>query len=144
MPEIQITIPGKPIAKKRPKFFRRGGFVGTYNCQETEEGRFMAQLAAARPEGFAPIDGPIDLTLRFWMPIPASASAKKRRAMESSQIRHTKKPDLDNLIKFVADCANGILWRDDSQVDGMWVTKNYAREPETSITISWNNETSKI
>lgn len=144
MPEIQITIPGKPIAKKRPKFFRRGKNVGTYNCQETEEGRFMAQLSAARPEGFELIKGPIDLTLRFWMPIPASASAKKRKAMENSEIRHINKPDLDNLVKFVKDCANGILWHDDSQVDGMWVTKDYAREPETSITISWDDEISKI
>lgn len=142
MPEIQITIQGKPIAKKRPKFFRRGGFVGAYNCQETEEGRFMAQLAAARPDGFAPVEGPIDLTLRFYMPIPASASAKKRRAMENGQIRHTKKPDLDNLVKFAKDCSNGILWRDDSQVDGMWATKEYANEPRTEIMISWRNETS--
>ena len=29
---------------------------------------------------------------------------------------HTKRPDLDNVVKAVKDAANGIVWRDDSQV----------------------------
>jgi Holliday junction resolvase RusA-like endonuclease len=36
MNELLITIPGKPIAKKRPRFARRGKFVTTYNDQQTE------------------------------------------------------------------------------------------------------------
>ena len=139
MPELSITIPGKPIAKKRPKFFRRGGFVGTYNCQETEEGRFMQQLSMQRPENWHPIEGAISLSVDFLMPIPESSSKKKREAMERGEIRHTKKPDIDNMLKFVKDCANGILWRDDSQVVGIWSKKLYARIPQTHITIAWED-----
>lgn len=137
MPELEIEIAGKPIAKKRPKFFRRGGFVGTYNCQETEEGRFMNQLAAARPDGFEVVTGPISLTVNFGMPIPESTSRKKRLEMADGRIRHTKKPDIDNLLKFVKDCANGVLWRDDSQVVGVWATKSYSKMPKTHIVMSW-------
>lgn len=137
MPEIEITIPGKPIAKKRPKFFRRGGFVGTYNCQETEEGRVMNQIAAARPDGFEIVTSPISLTVNFGMPIPESTSRKKRLDMAEGRLRHIKKPDVDNLLKFVKDCANGVLWRDDSQVFAVWATKSYSENPETRIVMTW-------
>lgn len=137
MPELSITIPGKPIAKKRPKFFRRGGFVGTYNCQETEEGRFMQQLSMQVPKNWKPIEGPVLLSVYFLMPIPESFSKKKRVAMVCGKIKHIKKPDIDNLIKFVKDCSNGILWRDDSQVVGIDSMKKYALNPETSIAILW-------
>jgi hypothetical protein len=53
MPQITMTIPGIPIAKKRPRFMRRGKFVQTYNCQESEEGRFMWQMKSRYPH--API-----------------------------------------------------------------------------------------
>ena len=67
------------------------------------------------------------------MPIPASISEKKWKA----GIIHTKKPDLDNLIKFVKDCANGILWHDDSQVVTIEAAKLYSEEPETRILLRW-------
>jgi hypothetical protein len=41
---ITIEIPGKPIAKKRPRFARIGKFVQTYSDQKTEEGRFLWEL----------------------------------------------------------------------------------------------------
>lgn len=137
MPEIAISIPGKPIAKKRPKFFRRVGFVGAYNAQETEEGRAMNQIASQLPPGWKPIEGPVAMHLFFEMPIPASASKKAKAAMLNGG-RHTKKPDLDNCAKFVKDCCNQIVWRDDSQVYRMHAVKSYGEDPKTQILISWS------
>jgi Holliday junction resolvase RusA-like endonuclease len=136
---ISITIPGKPIAKKRPRFARRGKFVQTYNCQETEEGRFMFSIMAQLPEGWQVVQGPVRLECLFMMPIPKT-SRKKALDMAMGNIRHTKKPDTDNLVKFVKDCANGILWRDDSQVYSIYATKFYAETPGTTITIRWEME----
>jgi len=143
MPELLITIPGKPIAKKRPRFARRGKFVTTYNCQETEEGRFMFSIMAQLPEGWQPIQGPVRLEALFMMPIPCSSN-KKRLDMALGNIRHVKKPDTDNLVKFVKDCANGIIWKDDSQVYSIYATKFYAETPGTTITIRWENETAAV
>jgi len=137
MNELSMTIPGKPIAKKRPKFFRRGGFVGAYNAQETEEGRFMQFLNMAKPEGWQPILGPVILEIQFMMPIPESTSKKKKQAMALMVTKHTKKPDVDNCVKFVKDCANGILWRDDSQVFSLHAVKFYSENPGTSIVLRW-------
>ena len=69
------------------------------------------------------------------MPIPKSASKKKQGAMKSGEIRHTKKPDLDNCIKFVKDCLNGIAWKDDSQVVRIVAYKHYHADPVTWIWI---------
>jgi len=140
MPDLTITITGKPIAKKRPRFARRGKFVTTYNCQETEEGRFMFSIMAQLPEGWQPIQGPVRLEALFMMPIPSSVSNKKRLDMALGNIRHTKKPDVDNCAKFLKDCCNGILWRDDSQVYSLYATKFYAETPGTTITIRWEME----
>lgn len=139
MSELTIIVPGKPIAKKRPKFARRGKFVTTYNCQESEEGRFMWHLAMAKPPGWEPVTGPVRLEVEFAMPIPTSASRRKHCAMVQGEIMHIKKPDLDNLAKMVKDCANGILWRDDSQVVALVATKFYAEIPQTRITIRWED-----
>jgi Holliday junction resolvase RusA-like endonuclease len=78
-----------------------------------------------------PMDGALALELRFDMPIPAGTSKKKRAAMLAGQIPHIKKPDIDNLAKFVADCLNRLAWRDDCQVVALNAIKAYAENPAT-------------
>jgi Holliday junction resolvase RusA-like endonuclease len=130
---IFLTIPGKPIAKKRPRFVRRGNFVGAYNCQETEEGRFL--LEVKRQLKGKPLEGPLSVTYYFFFPVPKGISKKKRELMLQNKIKHTKKPDRTNLEKFVEDCLNGIVWRDDAQVWSGGSCKLYAEEPRTVIEI---------
>jgi len=132
---IQINIPGKPVAKKRPRFARRGKFVITYNPQQTEEGRFLFEIQKQWQRN--PLEDPIKISMFFYMPIPKSTYASKKKLMERGWIRHTKKPDLDNLVKFVKDCLNGIVYRDDSQVFSIQAEKIYSNDPKTEIYISW-------
>jgi Holliday junction resolvase RusA-like endonuclease len=127
---LELTIPGKPIAKKRPRFFRRGNFVGTYNDQQTEEGRWQL-MAQSQIKETVPTGTPIALVCMFYMPIPKS-TPKKNRTTD-----HTKKPDLDNLVKYVKDCLNGVLWHDDSQVSHLTATKRYSENPRTEIIVQW-------
>jgi len=72
---LELTIPGKPIAKKRPRFFRRGKFVGTYNEQQTEEGRWQL-MAQSQIKETVPTGTPIALVCMFYMPIPKSKQRK--------------------------------------------------------------------
>ena len=136
---LEITIYGNPIAKKRPRFFRRGNHVGTYNDQTTEEGRFllatMAQLESVRHLLPIPKGAPVELLCWFEMPIPKTL--EKKFAKGSGDIRHTKKPDLDNLVKFVKDCLNKQVWHDDSQVVFLRGVKYYGHDPKTTLEIKW-------
>lgn len=141
--KIKLIIPGKPIAKARPRFYRRGNHVGTYNSQETEEGRFMILAGMQLKNTGAPInkDTPIRLSCTFIMPIPKSASKKKRAQMFLGEIQHTRRPDLDNMIKFAKDCLNGLAWKDDSQVVEYGTMKKvYGDEPMTRILIEAAND----
>jgi Holliday junction resolvase RusA-like endonuclease len=135
MSEISITIPGVPIAKKRPRFARAGKFVRVFNCQETEEGKARWEISHAL-NGMDPIPAgtPISLRVVFFMPIPSGMSNRK---LDAQCYRHIKKPDLDNLIKMVKDCANGVLWADDSQVFSVDAYKVYDQNPRTELKVEW-------
>jgi len=130
---FEIVVKGKPIAKKRPRFARRGSFVVTYNDQQTEEGRFLFEVQQQwkRP----PIDTPVKVRCSFEMPIPKSASKKKIWAMIKDEIKHTKKPDVDNLLKFATDCLIGVIFKDDSQIIYLAGGKFYSETPQTLIMI---------
>jgi Holliday junction resolvase RusA-like endonuclease len=130
---ITLEVKGKPIAKARPRFARCGKFVRTYDPQETEESRFLFEVQKQwnRP----PIEGPLKVRCSFEMPIPKGTSRKKTWAMIKDEIKHTKKPDISNLIKFVEDCLNGVVWKDDSQIIYLAGGKFYSEEPKTIIMI---------
>ncbi len=130
---MKIIIPGKPIAKKRPRFARRGKFVTTYSDQETEEGKVLWEIRQQRPKKL--IEAPVSINLWFGMPIPKSTSKKRSQAMLSQNIQHTKKPDIDNLIKFYLDVMNGEVFKDDSQIYQVMGTKFYSDNPKTEIQI---------
>ena len=54
--------------------------------------------------------------------------------MISGEIKHTKKPDCDNLLKHL-DYLNGTAFIDDAQSFGLHARKFYSENPRTEITI---------
>lgn len=77
---------------------------------------------------------PLKIQIIFYMPIPKSISKKKKMLLNGSQ--HTKKPDLDNLLKAVLDGMNDIVYYDDAQVFNIFASKFYSDSPRTVIEIS--------
>ena len=134
MPEQIIIIIGKPIAKRRPRFARRGKFTVAYSDQETEEGKTYLEIR--RQWSGPPLDCPIKLFILALFPV-TKTSVKKVEAMLSGETKHVKKPDLDNIIKFYSDVCNGSVWRDDSLVYEIEASKGYAKEPQTIIRVEW-------
>jgi Holliday junction resolvase RusA-like endonuclease len=131
-----ITIPGKPIAKNRPRFARRGKFVQTYSDQETEAGKFYLQARMQCKS--EPLECPLMVRMSFFLPRPKSHYGTGRNAgkLKSSAPPYPdKKPDVDNYEKFAADCLNGLAWKDDSQVVDCHSKKRYSENPRTVIEI---------
>lgn len=142
MAGLKLTVWGRPIAQARARFRVRKSkagksFAWAYNPQETEAGKFANQVANKLPAGFVPFSGALALSIRFIVPIPASGSKKKRTAQIMGEIKPTKKPDLDNYVKFVKDCLNGVVWLDDSQVVEYRepFAKVYGEMPRTEIEV---------
>ncbi len=132
---LKITVTGPPISKKRPRFARIGKGVRTYNCQETEEGRWLWE---AQQQITEKMEGPLRVKMIFAMPRPKAhfgTGKNANRLKDSAPYYHTSKPDLDNMEKFVKDCLNGVAWRDDSQVCELESKKKYDYHPRTEIII---------
>lgn len=138
---LSFEIPGDPRGKGRPKFARRGAFVQTYTDDRTAAYENLVALAAksAMSTCTPPIDrfeGPVALCLTATFGIPKSASKKARAAMLAGDQKHTKLPDLDNVLKAVLDGCNQIVFRDDSQVVGIVAHKQYGDAPRVLVTIT--------
>ena len=58
-------------------------------------------------------EGPIILTVDFYLPRPAKLCRKKD---PPGAIPHAGHLDLDNLYKAVADALNGVIYKDDGQI----------------------------
>ena len=127
MNKISVVVYGKPIAKERPRFARRGKFVKTYNPQETEEGRFMINFHnSAKIE--KPMTGPLDIECVFFFERPNNhygTGRNKGELKDSAPKHHTKTPDVDNCLKFVFDSLNGYAWVDDAQIKQVMSSKHY-------------------
>jgi len=86
----------------------------------------------------------VSLGMRFYMPRPQNHYCTGRNAPQlkdwAVNLRHKKKPDLDNLIKLVKDALTGVFWHDDSQVDeySPIPRKAYSDKPRTEIVITYD------
>lgn len=135
---LEIVIPGKPIAKKRPRFARRGRFTTTYSAQETEESKIMAQIISLLGEKWEPIKGPLSMSFIFEFERPKTHYGTGKNAgilKGSAPVFHIQKPDLDNLKKFYLDAMNELVFKDDSQVVDITAKKMWGSEGKTSVKI---------
>ena len=128
MKQFTIHIPIEPVPKARPRFTR---FGKAYTPQKTHDfERKVAEFYKQATNGFKfEKSQALRVNLVFGMPIPKSTSKKRAKYMADGIIKHTKKPDVDNLAKAVLDGLNGVAWEDDSQIERLSVMKEYATEP---------------
>ncbi len=137
MKEVSSRIYINPEPKGRPRFTTFGGRVHTYTPKKTElyEHKIAEQYKRSTQNYKFEKGDPINVSLVFGMPIPKSAPKSRKRAMIEGIIRHTKKPDVDNLIKSVLDALNGVAWVDDSQIVRISAMKLYCEDPYVYIKI---------
>jgi len=130
---ITLELFGNPIPQQRPRFARKGNFVSCYDNQDKIKEGYKWQIRSQFRED--PLEMPVGLDLIFFMPIPQSLSGVKKRQMANGLIGHSKKPDLDNLQKFVLDCLNALVFQDDSQVCEIRAKKIYSNKPGTLVRV---------
>lgn len=130
MSEVFILIPGDPFGKQSVRVAARGGFAVKYMPKETVAYEASCAHEAKLSMGERPLlEGPVELKLQFFYPIPKSWSKKKQEAARLGQIVPTKKPDSSNVLKSVEDGFTGAVWVDDCQVVDHHITKRFAEEP---------------
>ena len=133
---IKFTIPGKPKALKRHRVSKFGGM---YDPSSKDKKDMWLQIAKFRPE--KPLAGNIYLKTEFYMPYPKNWFKQKagkptdilKEKYENIKL-HSIKPDLDNLVKMIADIIQPQMIFDDSQIYWISATKLYG-QPRTEVTI---------
>lgn len=134
---VTFHIPGQPVAKGRPRFARRGGFVVAYTDAKTLGYEHQVKLAASiAMRGLEPSPDPLALAVVLDMQIPDSWSKRRRALAASGSIAATKKPDADNILKGIKDGCNGIVWRDDAQVVRITLEKRYSETPGAHVEVT--------
>lgn len=83
--------------------------------------------------------GPIEIRLRFRFPLPTSAKAADRRAIEAGKMLPyvaKLRNDGDNLEKAAWDALTGILYADDGQICRWSGERVYAKEPGVDVWVA--------
>lgn len=134
--KVSFIIPSEPVGKGRPRFAANGR---TYTPEKTANYETLVKWAFQAVEHKTVWhDAPLRLTVDAYFKQPQSASRLKHEAMNRGEIRPTKKPDADNILKIIADALNGIAYHDDAQIVETVVRKWYAplwAQPQVEVTI---------
>lgn len=135
---MKLVVRIVPKAQMRARHGVVNGFSRTYKDkrQAAEEEALMALLGPYQP--VQPMQGPLLLGVKAYMPIPASRPNKWKALARKGVVRPTTKPDLDNLLKHVKDCLSRLrFWEDDKIVVGYLphTGKYYSDEPRWEIEI---------
>ena len=150
--KIRFSIPGNPTAQKRHRTTRRGEHNIQYDPSEGDKADFLSLCMANRPKH--PVEGLVIISMAFWMMIPKGYSNKFKATAEKwdthlsnkfpterldkrfhPALAHIKRPDVDNLIKFVLDALKGVYWKDDTQVQIRCAFKVYSHSPRVELEI---------
>ena len=134
---IEFIIKGKPKALKRHRSTRTGRM---YDPSAKDKKQIWLQIAKFKPK--TALAGDIMIKLIFTMPRPKShyRTGKFKHILKDGYehiINHTFKPDIDNLVKLIADTIQGQdrMIVDDSQICMLQAEKIYGETPMTEVII---------
>lgn len=120
MNAVTFHVPGKPQGKARAKTVRNKHTGNTMSyTPETDllyenyiKDRFLNKCNGMFLERGKPVA--LRIVARF---LPPKSTSKKRTAlMLDGKELPLKKPDIDNIVKVVADALNGVAYHDDTQI----------------------------
>lgn len=126
---VNFTVHGEPQGKARPRFTKTGR---TYTPKKTAD--YEDSIRCAYPGHM--MSGAVDVYIEAFFSVPKSYSKAKRSKCLANEIKPTKKPDGDNIIKAVLDALNGTAYHDDSQVVYVAIAKYYSETARITVTIA--------
>lgn len=127
---IRFTVYGVPQPKGSARAFVPKGWTRPVvtSANKTLKGweRQIAAAANAVATGQL-LQGPLAVQVEFVLPRPASLPKRVKD--------HTKRPDLDKLVRGACDALTHVLWQDDAQIVVLGATKRYCRDAETPCAV---------
>lgn len=137
---LKIVLRGEPTAQQRMRLFKRGNRMCIFDPQGLFK-KNLKQLVEFQIEDYE-FDGEVWnkpsyplVDFIFYMPIPKSLAKKDRTDALNGRLKHTKKPDVDNLLKLYLDVIANLAIDDDNAVHIGSAVKVYSEDPRTVIYI---------
>lgn len=150
MISISTFIHGDPKGQPRARAFARKmgskHVARMYDSDVADDWKRRVDLAIIELVADAKIQaaatGSVSIMIAFYFRRPKSHVGAKGTTKSKAPRDHTQKPDIDNLIKLVADriTRNGRIWVDDSQVTSITATKHWSEPDEKTgcyVSILW-------
>jgi Holliday junction resolvase RusA-like endonuclease len=124
---VTFKVDADPVGKQRARYAKRGNFVQTYTPDKTRNYETLIRDSAIEAMGSSePLETPVTLYLYIRAPIPKSLPKKRIEACLNGLEKPIKKPDASNVLKSVEDAMNGVVYKDDSQIVNIHVSKVYS------------------
>lgn len=134
---VSFRVYGVPAPQGSKTAFVRGGRAvvvdgsSTTGRQKLSSWRAEVAREAQNEANTEPFQGPVSVTIRFYMPRPKSAP--------KSRLYPDRKPDVDKLVRSTLDALSGVIYRDDAQIVRLNAVKLYADvedPPGANITVA--------
>lgn len=119
-----FTVPGIPVAKARPRFFRAGTHVRTFTPATSARFEERVRLCAQQAGMGIINEGPVELNVVAYWPMTGTPLKKGSRPGRLK----TARPDADNVLKAISDALNGIAYKDDAQVARAAIEKRHCSQ----------------
>ncbi|CEI72945.1 RusA family crossover junction endodeoxyribonuclease [Romboutsia hominis] len=130
--KVDFTIDGEPEGKARPRFNTKTGRAYTTDRTRMYED-YTKLLYRSQIKHY--FEGYIRLTVKAFYKIAKSDSKKIKEQKKANVLRPSKKPDIDNVVKLIADSLNDIAYKDDTQIVEIVAKKFYSENPRVEVTI---------
>lgn len=128
IPTITFVVPGIPVSRHQPGRNRHTGATFKNKQDDIWQNHVRTYAILNRPRVIP--DYPVELTVIFKFPKPLYHK-------QGLEYYHTRKPDLDNLVKLVKDALTKSLYVDDAQVCCEKLYKIYDDKPGLIIEVKY-------
>lgn len=120
---VDLFIVGTPVPQGSKRIGRHGRHPVILDANDQKLRPWRDSIQAQlwdRTSIAGPSSDAVKVEATFHLPCPKSLPKRSTPA-------HTKKPDIDKLIRALLDACTGIVFVDDSQVVALVIRKQYAR-----------------
>ena len=131
-----FEVEGKIKGKGRPRFSKFGNFVKAYTPADTASYENLIKVQFRLDCGDWYSESPLKMKITAIHGIVKSASKKDKARMLNGEIKPTKKPDADNIVKIICDALNGVAYKDDTQVVELEFKKLYGEQEKVIVEIA--------
>ena len=130
--KVKFVIDGEPVGKARPRVNTKTKKAYTPEKTKMYE-NYIKLLYRCQVQHY--FEGYVRLTVTAYYSIAKSDSKKVKQQKIDNILRPSKKPDIDNVYKLVADALNTIAYKDDAAIVEGDFKKYDSDKPRVKVTI---------